>query len=159
MLVGVVNSQAQIESALAQLSPTSAAGAPSSSIQPGTGPSGYEPTLHVLYGDLLGRQEDALGTSFWTSQAAQVGDLGVFRGIAGSPEAVRRAQTDPFGYVSGQYQALLNRRPTSQEQNWWVNQLKSGPNGTITAATVREQARQFGNSAQNENPSLTGQVA
>jgi len=73
-----------------------------------------------MYQDLLGRQPDQQGESYWVQQlnnGAARSDVAF--GFAASIEREQQR-------VTADYQHFLNRRPDQQGLNFWVNQFAMG---------------------------------
>ena len=86
-----------------------------------------------MYLDVLGRQPDAAGRSFWVQRlraGLRVQDMGAY--FYGSPEYFRAAGSND-AYVRSLYQALLQREPDAAGLAFWVGRLESGrPPSDIT---------------------------
>ncbi|HEV3006827.1 MAG TPA: DUF4214 domain-containing protein, partial [Pirellulales bacterium] len=76
--------------------------------------------VRAMYGDILGRDADAAGLAFWTSQLAHGGDRSaVVLGFAASPEREGRR-------VSDDYFTDLGRSADAAGQDYWVNAFENG---------------------------------
>jgi Domain of unknown function (DUF4214) len=104
-----------------------------------TSQEGITRTVRGLYQQLLGRQADAGGLSFWVSRLQTGASLeAVMSGFVGSAEYYARftagSSSPNTTYVAALYQNLLNRTGTSGEVAFWVSQLPSrGTNGVALA--------------------------
>jgi hypothetical protein len=141
---GVNQADTQMQAAIAALqakSPDAAAG----NVSQPTSPNGYQASIGQFYQDILGRQEDSNGATYWNGLANTVSTYPLFQQFASTTEARSHAQSDPYGTVTGWYQVLLNRRPNQSEANYWVNRLQTaglsgyngvlnGPSGFVPAA-------------------------
>jgi parallel beta-helix repeat protein len=111
-----------------------------------TSQEGVTRTVNGLYQQLLGRQADAGGLSFWVSRfRAGVSLEGVMSGFVGSGEYYARfaagSSAPNTAYVAALYQNLLNRAGTSGEVAFWVSHLSSL--GTVGVASAFLQSGEY----------------
>lgn len=87
-----------------------------------TNPNGNYVT--ALYKEILGRDPDAAGLSYWTQQiAGGVSRTSVARSLMNSPE-YRGRQVDTT------FSDLLGRAPVTSERSYWLNALSTGTDRT-----------------------------
>ena len=81
-----------------------------------------------LYQAALGRQPDAAGREFWTSQLMEGAPLSrLANGFLSSPEFLARfGQPDDTGFVATAYRQALGREPDADGQAYWQSKLASG---------------------------------
>ena len=81
-----------------------------------------------LYQAALGRQPDAAGREFWTSQLMEGAPLSrLANGFLSSPEFLARfGQPDDAGFVATAYRQALGREPDADGQAYWQSKLASG---------------------------------
>lgn len=76
------------------------------------------------YTNLLGRSGEQQGVSYWTNQllGGQTTQQ-QFTAFESTPEAQAYAASNPTGFVTGQYETLLNRQPDQAGLTYWTQQL------------------------------------
>ena len=81
-----------------------------------------------LYQAALGREPDAPGREFWTSQLMEGAPLSrLANGFLDSPEFLARfGQPDDAGFVATAYRQALGREPDAGGQAYWQSKLASG---------------------------------
>ena len=76
--------------------------------------------VRALYNDVLGRDPDPAGASYWTARVTATGDAGpVVDGIAMSRERLS-------SFVTAQYQSALRRGPEPAGLDYWIGYLGAG---------------------------------
>lgn len=83
-------------------------------------------SLDQMYRDVLAREPDSEGRAYWLAQVAaglNLQDLGTY--FYGSQEYAAGAGSTG-AYVTGLYNALLNRQPDAEGLSYWVGLIDSG---------------------------------
>lgn len=118
-LQGIVNGS--VASAYANNAP---GGGTASSTGPTTNPLAQY--VNSEYTNLLGRSGDTSGVTYWTNQllGGQTTQQ-QFTAFEGTQEAANYAQTNPTGFITGQYETLLNRQPDAAGLAYWQSYLQT----------------------------------
>lgn len=99
-----------------------------------------------LYRNVLGREPDASGVTFWQGQIARIGRGGMLAQFAESAEFVSLMSANVF--VFSAYAAMLKREPDAQGLAFWVGEVASGRKTALPGlfvASSEYRARFLGN--------------
>ncbi len=123
-------------------------------------PEAYQLFITSAYQKYLGRSPDTTGLAFWVNQMQNgLTDEQIEASFLGAPEYIQDHGGTYAGWVTGMYQNLLGRAPTTAEVSYWVGQLSAGKSTSSVALGFAASAEREGQRVAADYTTYLGRTA